>query len=281
MLKPSKLLPLLRPFQCVATASTTTGRPANAQPREKGFFGSFFEQKVEIQQTAHSEKLSAAKEMLIEVQTHNVRPDCLAKYLSAHKTLVDFFDSHKSDLNTLSVGNFSVSVGDQDQFIHAFNHEGGYPGIDAANRVLKGNAEFQAITAEVLSCLRSRHSQYLLPFSFWPEVYFRSDDHIYELRSYHLRPGTLVEWGNYWARAIRMRDYKHTEAYLGMFSQVGELYNVKHIWCYGSLEERKEAREAVWQKQQSQWSEIVAHTTPLITHMTSRVMEPLDYSPTQ
>ena len=26
---------------------------------------------------------------------------------------------------------------------------------------------------------------------------------------------------------IRMRDYKHKEAYVGMFSQIGELYNVK------------------------------------------------------
>jgi hypothetical protein len=37
----------------------------------------------------------------------------------------------------------------------------------------------------------------------------------------------MVEWGNYWAKAIRLRDYKHTEAYAGMFSQIGELYNVK------------------------------------------------------
>jgi hypothetical protein len=39
----------------------------------------------------------------------------------------------------------------------------------------------------------------------------------------------MVEWGNYWAKAIRMRDYKQTEAYAGMFSQIGELYNVK-VW---------------------------------------------------
>ena len=26
---------------------------------------------------------------------------------------------------------------------------------------------------------------------------------------------------------IRMRDYKNTEAFAGMFSQIGELYNVK------------------------------------------------------
>ena len=37
----------------------------------------------------------------------------------------------------------------------------------------------------------------------------------------------MVEWGNYWAKAIKLRDYQHTEAYMGLFSQIGELYNVK------------------------------------------------------
>ena len=50
---------------------------------------------------------------------------------------------------------------------------------------------------------------------------------MYELRSYHLKPGTMVEWSNYWAKAIKLRDYQHTEAYMGCFSQIGELYNVK------------------------------------------------------
>ena len=91
----------------------------------------------------------------------------------------------------------------------------------------------------------------------------------------------MVEWGNYWAKAIRMRDYKDAEAFMGMFSQVGELYNVKHIWCYDSLQDRQKARDAVWKKQQMQWSEIVTHTMPLIRHMDSRIMTPTSYSPTQ
>ena len=59
----------------------------------------------------------------------------------------------------------------------------------------------------------------------------RNPSHIYELRSYHLKPGTMVEWGNYWAKAIKLRDYQHSEAYMGLFSQIGELYNVK-VGCH-------------------------------------------------
>lgn len=47
----------------------------------------------------------------------------------------------------------------------------------------------------------------------------------------------MVEWGNYWARAIRLRDHKHSEGFLGAFSQIGELYNVKHIWYVPSFNE--------------------------------------------
>ena len=70
-----------------------------------------------------------------------------------------------------------------------------------------------------------------MPFSFWPEVYMRKQPHIYELRSYHLKPGTMVEWGNYWARAIRMRDKKdHPTAFMGTFSQVGfERSNISNM----------------------------------------------------
>ena len=76
-----------------------------------------------------------------------------------------------------------------------------------------------------------------------------------------------------------MRDYHNTEAFMGLFSEIGELYNVKHIWCYDNLEQRKEARSTVWQK--PEWAGIVRNTTPLIRHMTSRIMKPMEHSPTQ
>ena len=91
----------------------------------------------------------------------------------------------------------------------------------------------------------------------------------------------MVEWDNYWVKAICMRDYKDTKDFMGMFSQVGELYNVKHIWCYDSLQDRQKARDVDWSKQQMQWSEIVTHTMPLIRQMDSRIMIPTDYSPTK
>ena len=51
----------------------------------------------------------------------------------------------------------------------------------------------------------------------------------------------MVEWGNYWSKAIKLRDYKNEEAYMGLFSQIGDLYKVKVRSEY----EREEESEVV------------------------------------
>lgn len=78
--------------------------------------------------------------------------------------------------------------------------------------------------------LRSRHLQYMLQFSYWPQIAMRDPSHIYEMRSYRLKPGTMIEWGNNWARGINFRKTNDV-AFAGFFSQIGRLYNVHHIWC--------------------------------------------------
>lgn len=78
--------------------------------------------------------------------------------------------------------------------------------------------------------LRSRHLQYMLQFSYWPQIKMRDPSHIYEMRSYRLKPGTMIEWGNNWARGITYRQANDVP-FAGFFSQIGRLYNVHHIWC--------------------------------------------------
>ena len=163
---------------------------------------------------------------------------------------------------------------------------------------------------ERLECLRLRQSQFMLPFSYWPNPTPRQGNNIYEIRSYCLKPGTMIEWGNNWARAINYRQHNE-EAFAGFFSQIGRLYNVHHIWCkylvtplsfyiqphsskftftlqltksiwstgYKDLQARKETREAAWRK--PGWDECVAYTVPLIREMDSRVLLPNKFSPSQ
>ncbi len=135
-----------------------------------GFFGSFFDRKIEVQQSAHSDKLTSAKEEIIELQTHNVRPDSREAYLRAHRELVAYFAANKATLHCEALGNFRVFVGDEDQYIHLWRYDDGYKGIDNTLAALYGDKEYQAIRKEIVPLLRNRHSQYLMNFSYWPEV---------------------------------------------------------------------------------------------------------------
>lgn len=75
----------------------------------------------------------------------------------------------------------------------------------------------------------------MLQFSYWPQIQLRDPSHIYEMRSYRLKPGTMIEWGNNWARGINYRQANDVP-FAGFFSQIGRLYNVHHIWCKFYLE---------------------------------------------
>ncbi|KAI4884324.1 hypothetical protein NFI96_026206 [Prochilodus magdalenae] len=122
---------------------------------------------------------------------------------------------------------------------------------------LKNNKEFMEYRKERGKMLLSRRNQLLLEFSFWNEPVPRQGPNIYELRSYQLRPGTMIEWGNYWARAIRYRQHNR-EAVGGFFSQIGNLYMVHHLWAYKDLKSRESTRNAAWQHEG--WNEVVYYT---------------------
>ena len=57
----------------------------------------------------------------------------------------------------------------------------------------------------------------------------RPGPNIYELRSYQLKAGTMIEWGNNWARGIQYR-MANDEPFAGFFTQIGPMFTVHHIW---------------------------------------------------
>ncbi len=49
--------------------------------------------------------------------------------------------------------------------------------------------------------IERRSSQIVLPFTFWDIAdpgTKRDPKGLYEMRTYTLRPGTLIEWGQHW-----------------------------------------------------------------------------------
>ncbi|XP_044015738.1 protein NipSnap [Aphidius gifuensis] len=243
----------------------------------EGWLSKLGVQKLEPTKESHSRMLSD-KEVIYALHTHNIRPDSFDKYLKNYEENVNLIHSKRTELNCELVASWTVDVGDLDQALHLWQYTGGFERIDQAQTVLSQDESYQKLLKERGNHLRSRHLQYLLAFSYWPPVVKREEKNIYEIRSYRLRPGTMIEWGNNWARAINHRR-KNDEPFAAYFSQIGRLYNVHHIWCYKDLQSRKETRESAWRS--PGWDECVAYTVPLIREMHCRILTPTSFSPTK
>ncbi|XP_042862335.1 protein NipSnap-like isoform X2 [Penaeus japonicus] len=254
-----------------ARCLSTTGRTA----QKDSWLNKLLVRKIEPTKESHSRMLSD-KEVIYELQTHNLKPGTGEEYLKNYANYVKAVSDKPMHLELQ--GSWTVSVGDQDQCVHLWKYAGGYTAIDAANKIFTTDPDLTSLIKDRNQFLRQRSNQFLLPFSFWPPVSPRDGGNIYEIRSYFLKPGTMIEWGNNWARAIHFRQ-ANNEAFGGFFSQVGRLYNVHHIWCYSSLEGRKEARENAWRH--PGWDEVVAYTVPLIQEMHARILVPNTFSPAQ
>lgn len=115
-------------------------------------------------------------------------------FCSFSKKTVQLVES-KKELGCDLVASWSVQVGDLDQCIHLWRYTGGFEKIDLASKDLKKDPDFVKLETERGGFLRARHLQYLLAFSYWPVSEPRGKSHIYEMRSYRLKPGTMIEWG--------------------------------------------------------------------------------------
>uniref|UniRef100_A0A452FB85 NIPSNAP domain-containing protein n=1 Tax=Capra hircus TaxID=9925 RepID=A0A452FB85_CAPHI len=216
----------------------------NNRLREDGWLKSLFVQKVNPKKDAHS-NLLAKKETssLYKLQFHHVTSEDLEAYNKIYK-----------HYPSILVGTWNTWYAEQDLAVHLRRHEGG--------------KKQQA----------SLENQLRVAFSFWNEPIPQSGPNIYELRSCQLQPGTMFQWGNHWARALRFRQ-DGNEAVGGFFSQIGQLYTVHHLWAYKDLQTREDIRNAAWHKHG--WEEPVYCTVPLIQEMESRIMIPQKTSPLQ
>ncbi|KAM8886721.1 protein NipSnap homolog 1 [Spinachia spinachia] len=248
-------------LRCVATRSFS-------ESGDKGWFRSLLVRKVDARKDAHSNLLSKKETSnLYEIQCRRrlVHSDSLSPV------------STESNLH-LSLRSWNTWYGEQDQAVHLWRYRGGYPALTECLKKLNNNKEYEEFRKERAKMLLSRRNQLLLEFSFWNEPVPRAGPNIYEMRTYKLKPGTMIEWGNHWARAIERRQENH-EAAGGFFSQIGDLYVVHHLWAYGSLLSREETRNSAWLKEG--WDANVHYTVPLIRSMESRIMIPSKSSPLQ
>ncbi|KAF2274473.1 NIPSNAP-domain-containing protein [Westerdykella ornata] len=173
------------------------------------------------------------------------------------------------------VGSWRTEVGDCDTFVHIWEYQR-YQGYHASLNTINNHPEFPQFYKELRKLIRSKRTSLMQEFSFWPTTPPRQLGGLFELRSYTLHPGNLLEWETHWRRGLKARR-EVMEGVGAWFVQIGELNTVHHLWQFADLEERKVRREQSWSIEG--WGETVHKTVPLIQEMKSRILIPCPWSP--
>jgi len=173
------------------------------------------------------------------------------------------------------VGSWRTQVGDNDTFVHIWEYQR-YTGYHGSLHAISEHPEFPAFDHHLRSLINSKRTSLMQEFSFWPTTPPRRLGGLFELRSYTLHPGNLLEWETHWRRGLSARR-EVMEGVGAWFVQIGDLNTVHHLWQFADLEERKIRREQSWSIEG--WADTVHKTVPLIQTMKSRILIPMPWSP--
>ncbi|OWZ79082.1 nipsnap family protein [Cryptococcus neoformans Bt85] len=255
----------------------------------KGFLGALFygskEAKAEglvdpdPSKQAHSTIIGRGK-YVHEKITHAVIPAHRAQYLDAAEKYFTTMMQRNGQLGGVKLmGSWESIVGDVGSFTHVLEYEG-YKGFDATRRAIAADKGMSALQSDLLPHLASRQHQLLSEFSFWPSSPPHDsgypDGGIFEMRSYLLQPGKLLEWEYAWRKGLEARK-RFVQPVGAFFSQAGQLHEVHHIWQYPDMETRKRTRDQAWSV--GSWADTVRDTVKLAYGMKSTIMVPCSWSP--
>lgn len=151
-----------------------------------------------------------------------------------------------------------------------------YQGYHASLHNIQSHPGFPEFDHKLKKLIHSKRTSLMQEFSFWPTTPPRELGGVFELRSYTLHPGNLLEWETHWRRGLKARR-EVMEGVGAWFVQIGDLNTVHHLWQFANLEERKQRREQSWSVEG--WGETVHKTVPLIQTMKSRILIPMPWSP--
>ncbi|KAE9553422.1 hypothetical protein FO519_003381 [Halicephalobus sp. NKZ332] len=263
-----------RPGSAFFSTATTEGGEGERKPQ--GWISRFFSgtqyNPEGVDKQSHSSML-ADSEVIFEIQTHDVRNGEREKYLQRLQNYAK--EVNKATPGYELIGSWNVVFGNPDQSIHLWRYDGGYSDVDRHIKALTSDSSVRAAEKDIASMCGRRRTVLVKAFSYWGEPKPRSPSNVYDLRSYVLKPGSMIEWGNAWAKGIAYRK-EHNQNVAGFFAQVGQLYMVFHIWAYPDMGARQMTRQTTWLK--PGWDTTVAYTVPLIKKMQSKILLPNEFS---
>ncbi|ODV89916.1 hypothetical protein CANCADRAFT_97831 [Tortispora caseinolytica NRRL Y-17796] len=257
-----------------AEDSATPVQKEGRQSLVKAFlYGSTSAKQEQAEQSA-SKALMRGK-YVHEITFHHVKPEYSDDYVAL---LEETFPKIANDASNQCklVGSWRTVIGNLDTFVHIWEYDG-YTGFHVSNNQIHSKDYFIPYNEKVRTMLVSRRSNLIQEFRFWGGT---AQPHtmggIFELRSYTIKPGKLLEWEASWKKGIHARR-QVMEPVGAWFSQLGALNSVYHLWQFADLEHRKISRQKCWEL--PGWSDTVHETVELVDIMQSDIMVPLSFSP--
>ncbi|KAK1030287.1 hypothetical protein LTR33_017123 [Friedmanniomyces endolithicus] len=204
---------------------------------------------------------------------HEVKPDKVDEYVELVGNWYPKMANMPENKVHL-VGSWRTEVGDCDQFVHIWEYQR-YQGYHASLHAIQNHPDFHEFDRKLKTLITSKKTSLMQEFRFWPTSPPRQLGGVFELRSYTLHPGNLLEWETHWQKGLAARR-EVMEGVGAWFVQIGDLNVVHHLWQFADLEERRARREQSWSV--PGWGETVHRTVPLIQKINSRIMMPMPWS---
>lgn len=219
-------------------------------------------------------QLLARGKYVHSIVLHDVKPDKVDEYV---KTVGEWYPKVASnpDNKVNLVGSWRTEIGDCDTFVHIWEYQR-YLGYHQSLHNISHHPEFPDFDRHLKTLINSKKVSLMQEFSFWPTTPPRKLGGVFELRSYTLHPGNLLEWETHWRKGLKARK-EVMEGVGAWFVQIGDLNTVHHLWQFANLEERRLRREQSWGVEG--WADTVHKTVPLIQTMESKIMVPMPWSP--
>ncbi|KAK5991294.1 Protein NipSnap-like protein [Cladobotryum mycophilum] len=258
-----------------ATAEAKSNEPERKQgPLTNLIYGTKEGREMEAQIEASFSQVLARGKYVHSIVFHEVKPDTVDEYV---KLVGEWYPkmANTPENKVHLVGSWRTEVGDCDTFVHIWEYQK-YEGYHESRHSISQHPQFNEFNTKLSKLINSKKVSLMQEFSFWPTTPPRNLGGIFELRSYTLHPGNLLEWETHWRRGLKARR-EVMEGVGAWFVQIGELNTVHHLWQFANLEERRSRREKSWSIQG--WSDTVHKTVPLIQSMQSRILIPMPWSP--
>ncbi|KAM0323669.1 hypothetical protein ACHAQA_008604 [Verticillium albo-atrum] len=260
-----------------ARSKADTQQPAKkAGPLTNLIYGTKEGRELEAQLEASFSQVLARGKYVHTISFHEVKQDRLEEYVELISNWYPKMAALPENKVHL-VGSWRTEIGDNNTFVHIWEYQR-YQGYHESIHNIANHPEYAEFDKKLRSLIHSKKNSLMQEFSFWPTTPPRKLGGIFELRSYTLHPGNLLEWETHWRRGLKARR-EVMEGVGAWFVQIGDLNTVHHLWQFANLEERKIRREQSWQIEG--WSETVHKTVPLIQKMESRILTPMPWSPVQ